>query len=116
MRRAPRRSPTPPATGPAGSRPQRSHQLVWAVDTGRHARSEATNWYGLLIPAVTPAATQGRIYTDVAKVMRTPDIRDSILGQVAVPVASTPEEFSVFLKLETAKSVRVIKDANIRAD
>ena len=77
---------------------------------------EATNWYGLVIPAATPAATHRRIYTDVAKVMRLPEIRDSILAQGALPVVSTPEEFATFLKAETAKWAKVIKDANIRAE
>ena len=77
---------------------------------------EATNWYGMVVPSATPVAVQKRIYSDVAKVLRMPEVRESILAQGAVPVASPPEEFAVFLKSETAKWSKVIKDANIRAD
>ena len=72
---------------------------------------EATNWYGMVVPSATPVAVQKRIYSDVAKVLRMPEVREG-----AVPVASPPEEFAVFLKSETAKWSKVIKDANIRAD
>ena len=34
----------------------------------------------------------------------------------AEPVGSSPEEFGAFMKSETAKWARVIKEANIRAD
>ena len=77
---------------------------------------EATNWYGMVVPAATPAAVQKRIYADLAKVLRLVEVRDSILAQGAVPVASPPEEFAAFLKSETAKWAKVIKDADIRAD
>jgi tripartite-type tricarboxylate transporter receptor subunit TctC len=32
------------------------------------------------------------------------------------PVGSTPEEFAQFMKLETAKWSRIIRDAQIRPD
>jgi tripartite-type tricarboxylate transporter receptor subunit TctC len=77
---------------------------------------EATNWYGLVVPSATPAAVQRRIYGDLAKVLRMPDIRNGILAQGAVPLATPPDEFAVFLKSEIDKWARIIKDANISAD
>ena len=77
---------------------------------------EATNWYGLVVPAKTPAATQRRIHTDVLKAMRLPDVNDAIVGQGAVPTVSSPEEFAAFLKAETAKWAKVIREANIKAE
>ncbi len=77
---------------------------------------EATNWYGLVIPARTPAAIHKRIYQDMVNAVRSPDIENKIVAQGAVPVMSTPGEFAVFLKAETAKWAVVIKSANIRAE
>ncbi len=76
----------------------------------------ATNWYGLVVPAKTPAAIQNRIYLEVAKVMRNPETDKRIIAQGAIPVVSSPTEFSAFMKTETAKWATVIKSANIRAE
>lgn len=77
---------------------------------------DATNWYGLVVPARTPAAIQQRIYREFVKAVKSPDIENKILAQGAVPVMSTPAEFANFLKAETAKWANVIKSANIRAE
>ncbi len=77
---------------------------------------DATNWYGLVVPARTPAAIQQRIYREFVKAVKSPDIENKILAQGALPVMSTPAEFANFLKAETAKWANVIKSANIRAE
>ena len=40
---------------------------------------------------------------------------DRLAGEGAEVVASTPEQFSAFLKTETAKFERIIREARIRA-
>ena len=77
---------------------------------------DATNWYGLVVPAKTPDAIQKRLHAAFAKVIRQPDIESKIIGQGATPVTSTTAEFSAFLKTETAKWARVIKAANVRVE
>lgn len=77
---------------------------------------DAANWYGLVVPAQTPATIQKRIHTEFVKVVRSPDIESKILAQGAVPVTSSPAEFAAFMKSETVKWARVIKSANVRAE
>ena len=77
---------------------------------------EASNWYGLVVPAKTPTAIQKQIYHALVKVVRAPETENRILAQGAVPVMSNPVEFSAFMKSETAKWAKVIKSANIRAE
>jgi tripartite-type tricarboxylate transporter receptor subunit TctC len=77
---------------------------------------ELTNWFGLMVPAKTPRDVVNRISGDIAKIMKMPDVRERLAGMAAEPVGSTPEQFSVFLKAETAKWAKVIKDGNIKAD
>ncbi len=77
---------------------------------------EATNWYGLVVPANAPAAIHKRIYEEVVKVLRLPELKELIIAQGAEPVGSTPEELAAFMKSETAKWARVIKKANIRPE
>jgi tripartite-type tricarboxylate transporter receptor subunit TctC len=77
---------------------------------------EVTNWFALAAPAGTPRELVNRWQSEVAKVLKLPDVRDKLVAQGADPVGSAPDEFAVFLKAETAKWARVIKEANIRAD
>ncbi len=77
---------------------------------------EATNWYGLVVPTGTPAAIHKRIYEEVVKLLRSPELKELLIAQGAEPVGSTPEQFADFMKSETAKWARVIKEANIRPE
>ena len=71
---------------------------------------ELTNWFGLMVPAETPRDVVQRINADIAKIMQMPDVRERLSGMAAEPVGSTPEQFSAFLKAETATWAKVIKD------
>ncbi len=77
---------------------------------------EVVNWFGVVVPAATPRDVINRLHGEIVKVLRMPDIRERLSSQGADPVGSSPEEFGAFMKSETAKWARVIKEANIRAD
>jgi tripartite-type tricarboxylate transporter receptor subunit TctC len=57
-----------------------------------------------------------RLHDDFIKVLQTPEVKEKLVAQGTDPVGSTPEEFGAFMKAETAKWARVIREANIRAD
>ena len=44
------------------------------------------------------------------------ETREKLIAQGTDPVDSNPKAFAAFMKTESAKWARVIKDANIRAD
>ena len=75
-----------------------------------------TNWFALVIPAATPADIRNRLNTEVVKILRSPDIKDRLLAMGAEPVGNTQAELGAFIKSETAKWAKVIRDANIKAD
>ena len=75
-----------------------------------------TNWFALMIPAATPADIRNRLHAEVVKILRSPDIKDRLLSMGAEPVGSTQEQFGAFIKAETAKWGKVIRDANIKAE
>ena len=75
-----------------------------------------TNWFGLVAPAATPPDIRARIHVETVKVLRSPDIKERLLSQGAEPVGSTPAEFGAFLKAETAKWAKVIRNARIEVD
>ena len=77
---------------------------------------EVVNWFGMVAPAGTPRAAIARWRNEIVKVLNVPEIRDKLRALGTDPVGSTPEEFGSFMKAETVKWARVIKEANIRVE
>ena len=77
---------------------------------------DLTNWFGLVTQAAVPREVVSRLNADVVKVLRTPDARDRLLALGAEPIGDSPEQFGAFMKAESRKWARVIRDAKIRAD
>ena len=77
---------------------------------------ELTNWFGLAVPAATPRDLVNRIYGDLSKVMQQADFKDRISNMGADVIGSTPDQFGAFMKSESAKWGKVIREAHIRAE
>ena len=77
---------------------------------------EATTWFGLLAPAGTSADIARRIHTEVARLVKLPDVRERLAGQGAEAIASSPESFAAHLRSETQRYAKVIRDAGIKTD
>ncbi|MCC6535074.1 MAG: tripartite tricarboxylate transporter substrate binding protein [Burkholderiales bacterium] len=76
---------------------------------------EVVNWYGVVAPAGTPAHAIERLYAEISKAVHSPEIRDKLSAQGIEPADSNPKAFGAFMKAESAKWGRVIRDANIQA-
>ena len=98
--------------------PKRSPLLPQVPTIGESAVPgyEITNWFGLAVPAATSKDLIGRLYGDVSKVLAQPDVRDKIQAMGADVIGSPPAEFAAFMKRETAKWAKVVREANIRAE
>ena len=77
---------------------------------------EIITWYGVAAPAGTPASIIRRLNTEIARIMRLPEVKDRLAASGAEAVSTTPEQFGAFIKSEMAKWRKVIQDANIKAD
>ena len=77
---------------------------------------EAVNWYGMLVPAGTPADVITRLHAEIARIIHSPDIKEKLVAQGTDPVGSPPAEFGAFLKAEMQKWGKVIRDAGIKPD
>jgi tripartite-type tricarboxylate transporter receptor subunit TctC len=71
------------------------------------------SWVGFLAPGGTPAAIVSRLSTEVANILKDPDIRGKLTEQAMDIVASTPGEFGSFVRSEHDKWGKLIKDANL---
>jgi tripartite-type tricarboxylate transporter receptor subunit TctC len=77
---------------------------------------EAVQWYGVLAPAGTPRTIVDRLHDAIVKALNQPDVREKFARDGAQPIGSTPEQFAAYIKSETAKWAKVVKDAGIKAD
>jgi tripartite-type tricarboxylate transporter receptor subunit TctC len=74
---------------------------------------EAQTITGMLVPAGTPVAIIKKLQVETARIMALPDIRRRITELGADVIASTPQEFSVYIKNEVTRWGKVIKEAKI---
>jgi tripartite-type tricarboxylate transporter receptor subunit TctC len=77
---------------------------------------ESSQWYGMLAPAGTPADILTVLNTHVVKCMQSPDVKQRLLDEGAVPIGSTREEFASHIRAELAKWAKVIKESGARID
>ena len=77
---------------------------------------EVYEWNGLFAPKGTPPAIVERLEREVREVVKQPEVQQKLSDLGAEPVGSGAADFAAFLKSETAKWSKVIKDANIKAD
>jgi tripartite-type tricarboxylate transporter receptor subunit TctC len=76
----------------------------------------AINWWGVLLPAGTPRAVVQKFHADIVKVMKDTDLKERFAQLGVDAVSSTPEEFTAFMRAETVKYAKLIKDADIKID
>jgi tripartite-type tricarboxylate transporter receptor subunit TctC len=75
---------------------------------------ESTGWYGLLAPLGTPDDVVAQINSVVVKALKTPAVQEKLSNLGSEAAGSTPAEFTAFLKSQTGKWAKVLRDANIR--
>jgi tripartite-type tricarboxylate transporter receptor subunit TctC len=75
----------------------------------------AVNWWGVLMPAGTPKPIIDKFHGDLVKTMADPEVKRKF-GDLGVDaISSSPEQFASFIKSETAKYEKLIKEAGIKA-
>ena len=77
---------------------------------------ETVAWFGILAPAATPKEIVTRLSAEIAKIVRTPEMRERLLSLGAEPVGSTPEEFSAVIARDIAKWTPLAKTVGIKVD
>ena len=78
--------------------------------------AEATNWWGMVAPAGTPAAALERLQKEIAAVVESPEMQKRFQLEGAEGLRMTPREFGGLIAAETAKWTRVVKEAGIKAE
>jgi tripartite-type tricarboxylate transporter receptor subunit TctC len=77
---------------------------------------EMSGWNGIFAVKGTPPEIVMKLYSEVAKVLHDPEVRQELATLGAEPVGDTPEEFGAFLKADMARWGRIIQEKGIRSD
>jgi tripartite-type tricarboxylate transporter receptor subunit TctC len=71
-------------------------------------------WYGVWVPAGTPAGVVDKLAKDIARVLAAPDLRDWLAEHGADPMSMTQPEFARFVLSESESAARIIEAAGIK--
>lgn len=74
---------------------------------------EITQTWGIVAPKGTPGDIVRLLATEIAKVMKQPDVRQQVLGTGAVPAGDTPAEFETYMAKERQRLGDVITRSGI---
>jgi tripartite-type tricarboxylate transporter receptor subunit TctC len=78
---------------------------------------EAATWFGLFATAGTPREVVLKLNAEVQKTLADPQFREKFLApQMFEPMASTPEAFADYIKAQTQKWARVIREQKLSID
>ena len=94
----------------------KGHPNVPTMEEQGFAGFDATTWYGLVGPAKLNPAFIKRVNEDMNKVMAMPDVIEKFDLYGAEDGGGSPERFAEFIRNETQKWAKVIKDAKVQAD
>ncbi len=73
-------------------------------------------WQGILAPAGTPKPVVDKLSAEIARILKLPDVKETLATQGMTPLISTPERFAAVIKADLATLAKVIKSANIKLD
>jgi tripartite-type tricarboxylate transporter receptor subunit TctC len=73
-------------------------------------------WYGVIVPAATPAAIVNKLNAEMVKVYKRPDVQKRLVDMGADYVGSTPQAHSKQLANDVRTWAKWVKDAGVRVD
>lgn len=77
---------------------------------------EALQWFGLLAPAGTPKDIVARMHSEVAKALRLPEVQERLQGLGMQIVGGGPDQFGSFMRSESAKWSRIVRESGAKVD
>ena len=77
---------------------------------------DMVSWQALVAPAATPKPLVDRLHAEVARVLKTAEMKEKMFGLGTEVVGNTPEQFAQYIRDETAKWSKIVKDAGIRLE
>ncbi len=77
---------------------------------------ENLGWFGFVVPTGTPKDVIDKIYRDTAKALEAPDIKSRFDGLGMAPVGSNPAEFGKYIREETERWAKIVRERKLQVD
>ena len=77
---------------------------------------DMSTWWGLVAPSAVNKAVVTKLHAETVKVLALADVKERLGAVGAEAVGNTPDQFGAFIRSETAKYARIVKEANIKID
>ncbi|WP_427915583.1 Bug family tripartite tricarboxylate transporter substrate binding protein [Ramlibacter sp. MMS24-I3-19] len=77
---------------------------------------DSTGWFGVVAPAGTPTPIVQKLNAEITAALKDEQIVASMRNLGVEPAPTTPEAFEAYIRSETQKWAKVIRQANIRID
>jgi tripartite-type tricarboxylate transporter receptor subunit TctC len=77
---------------------------------------EVVSWQAMFAPAGTPPAIVQRLQTEVAAILKQPDVQERLAKLGVDPSGMAPQQLAEFQAAEIAKWAKVVKTANVKVD
>ena len=77
---------------------------------------EMSTWYGMFVTSGTPPEVTQRLQTELAKILKMPDIQTKLKGLGGEPGNISPEQFAQLNRQEFTRFGDLIKKANIKLE
>lgn len=97
----------------SGKRSAAAPEIPTVAEAGVPGYS-VTGWYGMMLPAGTPAPVARVLHESTVKSLRSKEVGGKLANEAAEVVANTPQEFAKFLKAESEKWTGVIRKSKVR--
>lgn len=77
---------------------------------------EALQWFGILAPAGTPKEIVSRVHAEIVKALELPEVKERLQGLGMQISGGDPEQFGSFMRAESAKWGKVVRDSGAKID
>ena len=75
-----------------------------------------TVWFGFLAPKGTPNDIVMRLNGEMLRALKDPAFQAQLAKMGVTPLPSSPDEFAAFLRNETTRWAKVVKDSGAKLD
>jgi len=73
-------------------------------------------WHGILVPKGTPQEVVNRLNAEINTAIQHAEMRQRLLASGNEPLGGSSEQFAAFIKSETARWSKIVRDLDIRVD
>jgi tripartite-type tricarboxylate transporter receptor subunit TctC len=77
---------------------------------------ENLGWFGFMVPTGTPKEVIDKVYRDTAKALESPDVKSRFEGLGMAPVGNSPADFAKYVREETARWAKIVRERKLELD